>query len=172
MAVDRQRITRDAVLEGAHAILETGAYSDLTVDSLARSLRMSKSTLYKYFQSKEHLVEALVDQSCAATDSEIEQLAGREDLEAVIGVLGRHLQRLPRAVLIAPNALSRQSQLRLSAVQERLVASARAAARGPEFLPVALVAGANAAAVSVARGDIQGERAAVVSQFGRLMSAA
>lgn len=172
MAVDRQRITRDAVLDGAHAILETGDYGDLTVDSLARSLRMSKSTLYKYFQSKEHLVEALVDQSCGQTDREIEKLSGHEPLDDVIGILSRHLQRLPRAVLLSPTSLSRASQVRLNGVQDRLVAAARAAARGPAFLPVALVAGANAAAVSVARGDIAGERAQVVSELGRLMAQA
>ena len=172
MALERQRITRDAVLEGAHSILESGGYSDLTVDSLARSLRMSKSTLYKYFQSKEHLLEALVEQACAETESEIDRIPAGQGLEAVVDVIGRHFQRLPRAVLITPGALSRPSQSRLGAVQDRLVTSARAAGGGPAFLPVALVAGANAAAVSVARGDIQGERVAVVTAFGRIMASA
>jgi AcrR family transcriptional regulator len=183
MSMDRQRIGRETILEGAFRILESGRYGDLTVDALARSLRMSKSTLYKYFPSKENVVEALVEQACATTEAELQVAADTQNgdagkaIEGVVSVLARHLARLPRAVLVAPEALPNLSRNRLTLIQGRMVDAAReATARGKtgasQVVPVALVAGASALAASSARGEVQGDRVNLVVALGRMMTAA
>lgn len=112
-------MSRESILEGAANILASGRYADLTVDALARSLRMSKSTLYKYFNSKEDVIIALVQAACDASDSEIERtLAGgtpNEQLAELSRIVGRHGKRLPRAVLTEPERLPLSCAQRLNA---------------------------------------------------------
>ena len=43
------------------------------MDSLARHLKMSKSTLYKHFASKEALIIALVEQVCGETEEQVRE---------------------------------------------------------------------------------------------------
>ena len=69
MGVD-QRASRARILEGAVALLSSGQCADLTVEVLARSLRMSKGTLYRNFQSKDHILVALVMEACESAEAE------------------------------------------------------------------------------------------------------
>lgn len=70
---------------------------------------MSKSTLYKYFASKEDVVVALVEESCLAAETEVERTLDKgnaaEQLQELAAIIGRHGQRLPRAVLVEPERL-------------------------------------------------------------------
>jgi AcrR family transcriptional regulator len=97
-------MSRERILEGANHILDSGDYADLTVDALARSLRMSKSTLYKYFSSKEDVIVALVRDACDGAERELEQAVARgqapAQLREIASIAGRYGQRLPRAVLV------------------------------------------------------------------------
>jgi AcrR family transcriptional regulator len=118
----RGRMNQATILEGANGILDSGKYGDLTVDALARSLRMSKSTLYKYFNSKEDVVIALVTEACDATDAEIERtIAGGtpdEQLAELARIIGRHGARLPRAVITQVEKLPGSCIKRLRATRE------------------------------------------------------
>lgn len=109
MATQQHRMSRERILEGAGAILDSGKYGKLTVDALARSLHMSKSTLYKYFASKEDVVVAIVDESCTAAESDVDRALAEgtaaEQLTELAAIVGRHGQRLPRAVLVEPERL-------------------------------------------------------------------
>jgi len=109
MADERPKMSRGLILAGAAELLNSGRYGDLTVDALARSLHMSKSTLYKYFPSKEEVVVALVSRVCEQAVTEVEQtLAGgtsSEQLTELSHIIGRHGQALPRAVLTEPERL-------------------------------------------------------------------
>jgi AcrR family transcriptional regulator len=135
MTRDRHRMSRDRILAGARAILDSGHYGDLTVDALARSLQMSKSTLYKYFSSKEDVVVALVREACDTAEVELGRAVASgpsaAQLSEVAAVIGRHGERMPRAVLVdldrlPPSCVERIRQTRASFAQ----AGARALERG------------------------------------------
>jgi AcrR family transcriptional regulator len=103
MLID-QKMSRQRILEGAIAILDSGRCADLTVDALARSLHMSKSTLYKYFSSKEDVIVALVKDACDSAEAEVARALAHgpasRQLAELASAIGRHGQRLPRAVII------------------------------------------------------------------------
>ena len=104
MTLADQKMSRERILEGAVAILDSGRCSDLTVDALARALHMSKSTLYKYFSSKEDVIVALVRDACDRAETEVARVmahgSAAVQLAELAGAIGRHGQRLPRAVII------------------------------------------------------------------------
>lgn len=130
MAATRGKMSREKILEGAAEILNGGKYSALTVDALARSLRMSKSTLYKYFTSKEQVVVSIVRDACDETDAEIERtLAGgspSEQLVELAAIVGRHGDRLPRALITEPERVPLACAQRLSATRELFAETAHA----------------------------------------------
>lgn len=112
-----QKMSRERILEGAVAILDSGQCADLTVDALARSLRMSKSTLYKYFDSKEDVIVSMVRSACEHAESELKaalrESSPSRQLSALAAVMGRHGQRLPRAVIVDGANLPRACATRL-----------------------------------------------------------
>lgn len=186
MSVDRRRMSRSRILESAAEILDQGVYGDLTVDALARALHMSKSTLYKYFASKDDVVVSLVEGACDATEASLAALDGASGppvaaLEAIAGVLADHASRLPRAVLLQEARLPSASQDRL-AVTRATVGEAfrKRVARGVDagalnhgdaaLAATVFLAGADAAMRASARGEVAGERAAAVrSVLGLLL---
>ena len=114
-----QRVGREDILACAGALLGAGRLGELTVEALARTLRMSRSTLYKFFESKEDILVALVSEACQQTDADLGALMAlpepRDRLEALARVIGAHGQRLPRAVLLEPSSLPETCSERLSA---------------------------------------------------------
>jgi AcrR family transcriptional regulator len=115
------KVSRERILQGADAILDSGHYTDLTVDALARSLRMSKSTLYKYFPSKEDVVVALVRDACDRADTDLANATSAstasEQLTAMLKSLGQLGQRLPRAVIVETERLPAACANRLAQVR-------------------------------------------------------
>lgn len=172
MAADRtNKMSRERILEGAVKILDSGRYADLTVDALARSLHMSKSTLYKYFSSKEDVIIALVRDACDRADQEVERtLSGGtagEQLTELALIIGRHGQRLPRAVSTEPEKLPFSCVNRLQQTNEAFARAAhllvdRGISRGefkfpdPRVAAVAFVSGAQAVLTDGARRGLQG----------------
>jgi len=170
-------MSRDRILQAAAQLLDTGAYGSLTVDALARSMHMSKSTLYKYFESKKDVVVELVDNACSTTEQELEAawdsleaVAPSDALEAVLGIYANHGERLPRAVILEPHRAPAKSRKRM-AITRGIVADActRVVRRGatdgsfkfaqPELLATAVVASAEAAIIAGARGELVEDRA-------------
>ena len=169
-------MSRDKILEGAADILDGGQYSALTVDALARSLRMSKSTLYKYFTSKEQVIVSIVRDACDETDAEIERtLAGgspSEQLSELAAIVGRRGERLPRALITQPERLPLPCAQRLSATRELFAETAHAlVAQGverkvfahpsPRVVAVAFVASCEAVLADRARTGQQDYSAAL-----------
>ncbi|MEQ1508415.1 MAG: TetR/AcrR family transcriptional regulator [Myxococcota bacterium] len=170
MAID-QKMSRERILAGAVGILDSGSCSDLTVDALARSLRMSKSTLYKYFPSKEDVVVALVGDACERAENEVGDALARNTatgrLTELAAVIGRHGQRLPRAVILDPDNLPPACANRMRATREAFghaamsilnqgVADAEFTWPEPEVAAVAFVASAEAVLVDGARRRVDG----------------
>ncbi len=179
-------VSRQRIIEGAESLLDTGQYSSLTVDALARSLRMSKSTLYKYFSSKEDVVVALVREICDQADLEIERtLQGgtcAEQLTDLADVIGRHGQRLPRAVLTEPERLPIACAQVLAQTRdnfafaahlllERGVDSGEFAHSDPRVVAVAFVASADAVLADAVRRGVE-DYGAVLDHLPALFLAA
>lgn len=162
----RTRMSRQRILDGAWNILDAGQASDLTVDAIARTLHMSKSTLYKYFPSKEDVVVGVVQQACDETDNEALALgkrltAGdpRKAIGQVLELYARHAERLPRAVLLECDKLPSACGVRLEQTWRRLhETSAQAVGNNDELAATALATSARAAIVAAAGGKIAYER--------------
>ena len=110
-------VTKDDLTGAALTLLDqSNGLSKLTVDALANTLSMSKSTLYKHYDGMDDLIYASIERVCLETDTELTQLgasgASGDALDAVSGVYGRYADRLPAGLM-------------LSASRERLPAAAR-----------------------------------------------
>ncbi len=175
MTTERRRISRGRILEGAAEILDTGVYGDLTVDALARTLHMSKSTLYKHFASKEDVIVALVDDACNTTEGELQsrtsirQGDARKSLEALFDICADHADRLPRAAILQRRRLPPACQDRIELTQSRLSrACSDLLTRGVQggtfqmhstsLAATAIMAAAVSAMEAAARGEVQGGR--------------
>lgn len=122
--LERREKGRRRILQGAAQILDAGALSDFTVDNLARNLRMSKSTLYKYFDSKDHVLTTLVDGLCTETEHALATLdlgsapTATDALGRLVTVLAEHADRTPGAVLLQAGELPSETRERVQAVHE------------------------------------------------------
>jgi AcrR family transcriptional regulator len=117
MPASRERVTREIVLDEVQGFLDTTSLSDLTVDALARAVRRSKSSLYKFFSTKDALVDAVVERACDATLADVRAAGRATTPQVVASLVARHARRLPLAVLRAPPAAPRRARVRLSAVE-------------------------------------------------------
>lgn len=184
MANYRRRISRDEILEGAAAILDSGVFGDLTVDSLARHLHMSKSTLYKHFNSKDDLIVAMVDTLCRSTERELEDTNFVEDpeqaLRAVFAIHAAHASRLPRALILQHARLPAISQERLARTSEIIGRACRGVVRrgveagsfsqvDADLMATCFVACARAGMESAASGDLKMERGDAVMAVVNLL---
>jgi len=184
MANYRRRISREEILEGAAAILDSGIFNDLTVDSLARHLHMSKSTLYKHFTSKDDLIVAMVESLCRATERELEDTNFVDDpvqaIRAVLAINASHASRLPRALILQKSKLPSVSQERLDRTSEIVGRACRGVVRrgveggafaqvDADLMATCFVACARAGMESAAKGDLDMERGEAVTAVVNLL---
>lgn len=172
---------RNRILDGAADILDKGVYGDLTVDALARALRMSKSTLYKYFTSKDDVVVALIDGICGQTEAALvaSQSGALPPLDAVgkiFAVMSSHADRLPRAIVLQVARLPAACQDRLSLTRsvvlqalERVLERGKSEDKvtyGESMLAAqAMLAAVDAAMRASARGEVALERGQAVESL-------
>ena len=62
LADRRNDLSRQLMLDAAVAVLESGSFSDLTARSIARQANVSERTVFRYFPSREALVDAVADE--------------------------------------------------------------------------------------------------------------
>jgi AcrR family transcriptional regulator len=175
MTAERRRMSRSRILKGASDILDKGVYGDLTVDALARSLHMSKSTLYKYFASKEDVIIALVDDACAETEAEFTTSGAfttttpAKAVESILDRYAAHAERLPRAAVLQYRRLPAACQDRLELTRNTAGKVLRdvieRGQRAGDFKESdaalashAIMAAAHAATQAAARGELKGDR--------------
>lgn len=161
-------ITREALLDGATDLLRSRSGPSVTVDELARHLRMSKSTLYRFFESREDLFEALQERLVAEAQNDLASVAEDADpvrrFEAFVEAYARHAERTPRGLLVESMQATRRLFSRaFEDVFEALGPNQRWLG-GPAA--AALEAGATAAV----RGEIPHTPAAAVRQVGEWLA--
>ena len=180
------RINHARVLVGAYDILESGSWSDFTVETLTRYLRTSKSTLYKVFASKEAVVDTLVGDVCTCTDGVLSTLAQSgartADAEFVrfVDTYGNFFDGLPRAVINERTLLPATTLTRLMVTRVNLEGACRRILRlgraqgvfyveDPSITTMGVVAALDAVArVTSQREDVR-LRGAKVRHMGRLL---
>ncbi len=73
--------TRLNILERSRKLFLSNGFSKVTTDDIARSIGVSKKTLYKFFASKEDLLEAAIFQMLRDAGSKIEKAVNDGALE-------------------------------------------------------------------------------------------
>jgi AcrR family transcriptional regulator len=80
---------RRQIVEGARAVFLAQGFDAASMNDIARAAGVSKGTLYVYFENKEQLFEAIVEQECEAQAEGIFDLDPDDhDVEAVLTRLG------------------------------------------------------------------------------------
>ncbi len=185
MMGERRRMSRTRILQGAAEILDGGVYGDLTVDALARALHMSKSTLYKYFASKEDVIIVLVDEACTRTEAALEALGlgaipPAEALDVVVEVYAEHADRLPRAAVLQYRRLPSACQDRIELTRVTVGRALRdVMTRGVDqgvfafsdatLASTAFMASAEASMRAAARGEVNSTRGNAVRRLLELL---
>jgi AcrR family transcriptional regulator len=94
---------RRQIMEGARAIFHHDGFDGASMNDIARAAGVSKGTIYAYFDSKEHLFEALIREERA---QQVERLcafpAGETDPAVALASYGRRLA----AKIINPDTLA------------------------------------------------------------------
>jgi len=86
---DDDSTKRRQIIVGAHAVFLALGFDAASMNDIARAAGVSKGTLYVYFNSKEALFEAIVEQECDAQAEAIFELDPSDrDVEGVLGRLG------------------------------------------------------------------------------------
>ncbi len=97
------RAKRKQILEGARGLFMAQGFDAASMGEIARKAGVSKGTLYVYFDSKEHLFEAIVEEERAAQAEQVFSLDKDDhDVEAVLSRLGGAFVRF----LCRPTAIS------------------------------------------------------------------
>src|SRR6266513_2109979 len=80
---------RRQIIDGARAVFLARGFDAASMGEIARQAGVSKGTLYVYFDSKEALFEAIVEEECQAQAEQVFALDSNDhDVEAVLTRLG------------------------------------------------------------------------------------
>jgi AcrR family transcriptional regulator len=86
---DEDSAKRRQIIEGARGVFLAQGFDAASMNDIARAAGVSKGTLYVYFDNKEELFEAIVEQECDAQAEGIFDLDPNDhDVEAVLKRLG------------------------------------------------------------------------------------
>jgi AcrR family transcriptional regulator len=88
-AVRLDRAKRRQIMDGASAVFLDQGFDAASMGEIARKAGVSKGTLYVYFDSKEALFEAIVEEECRSQAEQVFALDSNDhDVEAVLTRLG------------------------------------------------------------------------------------
>ena len=122
--------TRDRILDAALSVFAAKGYHRATVDDIVRASETSKGAVYHYFEGKEAVFVALVDEfaerlatAVAATIGERHGALAKVEgaLTAVLGTFAAN-ERLARLILLEAVSLGRAWELKRAEVHERFAA--------------------------------------------------
>jgi AcrR family transcriptional regulator len=89
---------KDKIVKFAKQKVLLEGFYKTTMDEISRELQMSKKTIYKYFPSKEKLVEEITDQMLNDATCEIETIIDSEDSAVLkfVKMLNRYMTNVNR----------------------------------------------------------------------------
>jgi AcrR family transcriptional regulator len=71
---------KQKILAAARKKFLTHGFNRVSIDSITRDLRTSKSTIYKYYDTKEDLIKEVLDQLNQEINNQLEEIIYQEDL--------------------------------------------------------------------------------------------
>jgi len=71
---------RTAILQQARRLFATKGFSETSMDDIAQACDMQKASLYHYFNSKQRLLQDLVDSECGRWSEMLAHFEGGQDL--------------------------------------------------------------------------------------------
>jgi AcrR family transcriptional regulator len=99
----QDRAKRRQIMDGAREVFLAQGFDAASMGEIARRAKVSKGTLYVYFDGKDHLFEAITHEACTAQAEGVFSLEPADhDVEAVLTRLGRGYVKF----LCRPGALS------------------------------------------------------------------
>ena len=93
---------RSHILSTAKTLFLQFGFSKVTVDEIASRLGISKKTIYKYFTSKDELINTLLEQTISEMDAQCKGILQREDLGFV-----EKLREMMKNIAVQYSALHR-----------------------------------------------------------------
>jgi AcrR family transcriptional regulator len=97
---DEKAHRRQAILDAAAALFETEGLNGVSLNDVARRAGIAKSNLYRYFESREAIFLALLNEdqlaSVAGVEEGLARLSGPIDARAVARVFARTIAARPR----------------------------------------------------------------------------
>ncbi|HTX18976.1 MAG TPA: TetR/AcrR family transcriptional regulator [Bacteroidota bacterium] len=96
---------RDRIIAYAREHFLHQGFSKVTLDEIAADLGMSKKTLYKYFENKEDLLRAGIEENLLQVSRAFDEITGSEGtfaekLARVMMLIGKQMSRLSRNATI------------------------------------------------------------------------
>jgi AcrR family transcriptional regulator len=112
---DEKAHRQRAILEAAALLFEAEGLNGVSLNAVARRARLAKSNLYRYFESREAILLALLNDDMVAYVASLEdglaRLSGRIDVQAVARVCAQTIDAAPRlcALLAALSTVLEQN---------------------------------------------------------------
>lgn len=95
---------REAILDAARRLLDQGGYDGVGLNAIGREVELSKSNLYRYFESREdillHVFAEDHDGWVASLEQALAPLAGSGDCQAIARAIVRETLARPRLGLL------------------------------------------------------------------------
>ncbi len=89
VSIDEDSAKRRQIIDGARAVFLVQGFDAASMGEIARVAGVSKGTLYVYFENKEQLFDAIVQQECGAQAEGVFDLDHNDhDVEAVLTRMG------------------------------------------------------------------------------------
>lgn len=82
----------NAIVKAANQLFLEHGYDGTTVDDILNAAKISKGTFYHYFESKEQVLDIIIEQFTTSVVHELQQIVENEDLNAV-EKLNQYFQR-------------------------------------------------------------------------------
>jgi AcrR family transcriptional regulator len=95
---------RERIMETFRTLIRTHQIRSITPDLIASKCHMSKNTLYKYFSSKEELIDAYIDERIAFIESKMTgvfeaDLTLEEKINRLLPLTCKNAAQIPSAVI-------------------------------------------------------------------------
>jgi AcrR family transcriptional regulator len=101
---DERAHRQKAILKAAAALFDADGLNGVTLNAVARRAGIAKSNLYRYFESREAILLALLSEDQAAAVASVEEglarLTGKIDARAVARVFAQLTARSPRFCIL------------------------------------------------------------------------
>lgn len=82
------RIKKEAILQNARHLFATKGFSETSMDDIAQISHLQKGSLYHYFDSKQQILQDMVDMEGARRSARIQEFESGRDLEETLTIIG------------------------------------------------------------------------------------